>query len=352
MSGCNNMLQKVLIVKLAAIGDVIMALPMAKQLREKNPDVEITWMCGKAVVPILREVGTVDEIIPIDDTRLLTGNIFGRLRLLLSIWVKLFGRKYDLAVIGHSDSRYRLLTLTVKAKIIRSFSRTGTRVWPVPGRHHSDEYYRLVTGNDSPQNAPLELPVLSLPLPDKLREKFQPTSYSSTVAFAPGGAKNVLHEDAIRRWPIKHYVSLAEKLIENDIRVVLTGAPDDAWVRDSFDGLPVIDFIGETNLIELIALYHACDVVVTHDSGPLHLAGLAGIPLVALFGPTNPYEKVPRDKRTEILWGGENLACRPCYDGRAYADCCDNLCLKLIKPETVFETVTAILKTEVEYKQP
>jgi len=345
------MLQKVLIIKLAAIGDVIMALPMINELRQKNPDCEITWLCGNMVAPLLREIGGIDEIIPIDDANLLTGSLFTRLRILLYVWLKLFARHFNLVVIGHSDSRYRLLSLTVRAKIKRSFTRDGTRFWPVPGRHHSDEYVRLVSNYDGPENVPVSLPTISPSLSGRLRDKLQLNPYSSIIAFAPGGARNALREDAIRRWPLNNYVTLAEKLIDVGHHVVLTGAPGDDWVREAFAGLPIIDMIGETDLIELAALYYSCNVVVTHDSGPLHLAGLAGTPQVALFGPTNPYEKVPRDKRTVILWGGDKLACRPCYDGRAFADCCDNQCLKSITPDDVFKTVSNILEKAARFKQ-
>ncbi len=345
------MSQKILIIKLAAIGDVIMALPVINELRQKNPDCEITWLCGITVAPLLKEVGGIDEIIPIDDSNLLTGSLFARLRILLYVWLKLFARHFDLAVIGHSDSRYRLLGLTVRAKIKRSFTRDGMRFWPVPGRHHSDEYVRLVSNYDGPENVRVSLPNISPLLPDKMRDKLQLNPYSSTVAFAPGGARNALREDAIRRWPLNNYVTLAEKLIDAGHHVVLTGAPDDDWVREAFAGLPIIDMIGETDLIELVTLYHLCNVVVTHDSGPLHLAGLAGTPLVALFGPTNPFEKVPRDKRTVILWGGDNLACRPCYDGRAYAECRDNRCLKSITPDDVFKAISTILEKAIRFKQ-
>jgi heptosyltransferase-2 len=338
--------RKVLIIKLAAIGDVIMALPMIEEVRKSDPNTGITWLCGRTIAPLLHEIGGIDDVIAIDDSRLLSANLFGRFRTLLSIWIRLFGRKFNLVVIGHADWRYRLLTLTLRADIIRTFTRDRGRLWPIPGRHHADEYVRLITGYDGPESVPITPLNISPPLPERLKEKLQATSYSSSIAIAPGGAKNVLHEDALRRWPLADYAALADMLIRAGHRVVLTGAPDDAWVRESFDGLPVIDFIGETNLIELIALYHSCDVVVTHDSGPMHLAGLAGTPLVALFGPTNPYEKVPHDTRTKIIWGGENLACRPCYDGRTYADCRDNQCLKSISPDRIFEAVGNILKNK------
>jgi heptosyltransferase-2 len=151
------------------------------------------------------------------------------------------------------------------------------------------------------------------------------------VALAPGGARNVLADDALRRWPIRRYGQLAERLRGDGHTVVLTGGPGDEWVREEMPGAGAcVDLIGRTSVPELIGVLSAADVVVTHDSGPLHLALMAGVPLVALFGPTNPAEKVPRGGDTTVLWGGDGLACRPCYDGRTYAVCSSRACLRQI----------------------
>jgi heptosyltransferase-2 len=345
------MIQSILIVKLAAIGDVVMALPMIKVLKERNPEIKITWLCGRTVRPLLQKIDGIDKIIAINDTVLLSGNIFKRIQILFNIWFKLLFRQLDTVVTGHSSWQYRLLSLTVRTKNRRSFFRNSKGTMPIPGRHHSDEYVRLTTRDDGPILSKAISPTVSWPLSGSIENKINKNTDKKFIALAPGGAKNALHEDAIRRWPLVGYVSLAKRLIENGYNVILTGAPSDRWVCSAFDKLKksfagdfsIIDLIGETSLVDLVALYQACDVVVTHDSGPLHLAGLAGTPQVALFGPTNPYEKVPRTDKTKIIWGGENLACRPCYDGKTYAKCHDCVCLKSIKVEEVCDAVLSVL---------
>src|SRR5262249_23063517 len=101
----------------------------------------------------------------------------------------------------------------------------------------------------------------------------------------------------------------------------------------------VFDLVGKTSLAELLAIYGVSNAVITHDSGPLHLASLSGAPTVALFGPTVPLEKVRPAKHVRVLWGGEDLPCRPCYDGKRYASCADNQCLKQI---SVAQVITAL----------
>jgi heptosyltransferase-2 len=137
----------------------------------------------------------------------------------------------------------------------------------------------------------------------------------------------VLRDDGLRRWPLAAWRDLAARLLEDGERVLLVGSDADAWVREGFTGLPVADWIGRTSLPELVALLSRCALVVAHDSGPMHLAGLAGAPVLALFGPTNPHEKIVETPRAHVVWGGADLLCRPCYDGREYARCAHNRCL-------------------------
>ena len=321
-----------------------MALPMLESLRSDNPEVKINWMCGRTVAPLLEKTDLVDELIVVDESRLLAGNFITRLVSLMRIWFRLLGLRFDLVVTGHADPKYRLLSLTVWAGRRERFRRDKKRFWPIPGRHHSDEYVRLVSDCNDNDLKTVPLPTVNWDLPSRLQQELPVKNTRVPIALAPGGAKNVLHEDPNRRWPLENYVALADKLINNDFVVILTGAPDDDWVQPAFAGLRTVNLIGKTSLTELVALYQKCQIVVTHDSGPLHLAGLAGIPQVALFGPTNPYEKVPRHEKTVILWSRAKMACCPCYDGRYYADCQDNRCLKSITVERVYDAVSEILK--------
>jgi heptosyltransferase-2 len=296
------------------------------------------------VEPLLKKFHNIDSIVTVDEKSLLAGSSSEKLLALVDVWKKLCCHRYDLVVTGHADPRYRLLSLTTFAKERRNFNRAKKRAWPVQGRHHSDEYVRLITNVDGPEAVRGELPTLDIPLSDDLRARIKKTGASPVVAFAPGGAKNVIRDDAIRRWPLKCYVALANKLITNGVQVIITGASSDQWICESFSNLDVINLVGMTTLIELISVYGTCDLIVTHDSSPLHLAGLAGTPVVALFGPTNPFEKVPHKEQSRMMWGGDWLACRPCYDGKNYAPCKKNICMQSLSVEMVYESVLKFLK--------
>src|SRR5262249_38599606 len=139
------------------------------------------------------------------------------------------------------------------------------------------------------------------------------------IILAPGGARNSLVESPLRRWPLDSYRLLASELIMRGFGVVITGGPTDDWVSVAFKSLPILDLIGKTSLTDLLSIFAVSDAIITHDSGPLHVASLCGTPTIALFGPTIPMEKVSSNSNLHVLWGGQDLPCRPCYDGKLYA---------------------------------
>jgi len=335
-------MQKALIVKLAAIGDTVMALPSARALRERGYD--ITWICGKTVLPLL-ECYSWLELVVVDEHKLLQGGVGQALPELIRVWSSLFARRFDLVAVLQYDWRYRLLTLPVRAG--RKISlRAGDRCRSLLAeRHHSDEYFRVMCEHEYGPLPGALIPEVPDRLPDR---KVLATPTRRRVALAPCGARNVLREEGLRRWPVSHYVELARRLLSQEIEVVVTGGASDAWAVSEFRGLEIIDLIGNSTLPELIQIFDECDVVVTHDTGALHIAGLTRSAIVALFGPTNPWGRLPRRTNAVAIWGGEGFACRPCYDGHAYANCASNDCMSSITPAFVEQQVLKALDSRAK----
>ncbi len=331
-----------LILKLGAIGDVVMASPMATALAREHPGVKITWLAGRGVVPLLRLLPGIDEIVEVDEASLLAGNYRDRMRALGAAARHLHMRRFDLVLNGHPDPRYRVLEQLVRGHTVRRFCRNPReRIMPVPGRYHGHEYVRLALGGDGP-DVPVALPeAIRPPLPPGLTLAGE----GPRVAMAPGGARNVLNDNEVRRWPLERYAELARALAERGCATVVIGGPDDAWVSEAFAGIDgITDLVGRTSLPDLLAVYTACDAVVSHDSGPMHLARLADTPAVALFGPTDPRWFVPpAHDGTQVLWGGAALPCRPCYDGKRFHDCPANVCMRDIAVSEVLGRVTVLL---------
>lgn len=161
--------------------------------------------------------------------------------------------------------------------------------------------------------------------------------------MAPGGARNVLRENALRRWPLESYSELAVRPVKTGVKVILTGDATDERTLEAFRDLPIQTLIGKTGLTDSLAIYARCDVAVTRGSGPLHLAQLARTPLVALFGPTSPPERVLH-LSGGALFGGRTFL-PPLHDGREVAICNNNVCLKEIHGEREYGAVAEILRS-------
>lgn len=151
----------------------------------------------------------------------------------------------------------------------------------------------------------------------------------------------------LKRWPKENWASLI-RILTNDlgIKVVISEGPKEvAWAheiarRSAVD--PVV-LAGETNLLQLFALLEKASVVISADSGPLHIASCVSKNIVGLYGPTMPWTTGPRGLAQSVILHkqvGCNMAC--CY----YQACPDNVCMKSISVSDVVSSVKEILEKE------
>lgn len=331
------MRRKALIVKLGAIGDVASVLPAAWKLHQSGT--EIDWLCGTTVAPLLSCYSWVRPIV-VNDARLLGGRRRGAIGEILRTWRKLAGSSYDVCAVLQYDRKYRILTLPVRTRRLIALDQNARAFKLVSERHHSAEFERILC--DEPDEFRSE-DIAPVP-PDLLPANPMPPNGWIRIALVPGGARNLLRDDPLRRWPLDAYAALARILLGRGYELVLTGGPGDEWVEPGFSGLPLQNCIARWSIPQTLAFYQSCDCIVTHDTGPLHLAGLVNCGLVGLFGPTAPSKALPRRTGVAGLWGGERLPCRPCYDGRTFASCKSNGCMISITPERVAATVESLLR--------
>ncbi len=343
---------RLLLVKFGAIGDAVMAIPAAAAMHAAGYDV--VWVAGRTVAPVLALYPWID-VLSVDEAALLRGTRAQRLRHLLALWRALrqraAGEPYDLCATLYYDRRYRLLTLPIRTRRRLSLSWSDRALSLLPGRHHTDEYARLLLGRLDTEKPTHLAPVPASRLPPSPRERLPKLR---RIVLVPGGARNLLRDDALRRWPVENYVALAGDLLGAGFEVLLVGGPEDRWtspyffklLQDSPSG-QLSDLIGTLSLIETIALLNSADISVTHDTGPLHLAGITASAIIALFGPTDPHGRLPQRAECVALWGGESFACRPCYNGRDYAACTHNGCIREITPAMVLGEVQRLVAARV-----
>jgi heptosyltransferase-2 len=330
--------RRVLIVKLGAIGDVVMAIPAAYAMHREGYAVD--WLSSELVAPVLRLYPWVN-VIEADERALLRGGAAERARAMAGVWKRLAGRSYELCATLYYDRRYSMLTWPVRAKRKIRLSEGDRALSVLQGRHYTDEYVRILLGRPDDerqqQTAPVKAEGLGAPALPRTAGRIR-------IAMVPGGARNMLRDNPLRRWPVEQYVSLAAELERRGYEVVLIGGPEDMWVSEPFRGMSVVDAVGRFSLVETLALLESADVTVTHDTGPLHLAGITSTAIVAIFGPTRPHSFMPQRENCVALWGGEGFACRPCYDGRDFAPCTNNGCVQQVTEAMVLGEVERMLE--------
>lgn len=336
------MADRILLVKLAALGDAVMASTLVPAIRERWPDAELGWVAGRSIAPLVRCLRGVDRVIEVDDGALLGGSRFAAGRAMLAAWRDI-GRGWDLALVAHTDARYGLLVRTSGATDVRRFA---AERGPRAGQWYGEEYLRLLQDVPEPGwSAPPGVPPLAaleltaLPVAQKI------SGSGALVMVAPGGGRNLLRDDHLRRWPIESWETLVATLVAHGHRVLAVGSAADSEEGARCAKAGAFDLTGSTSLPELAALLRGADAVVTHDSGTLHLAILLDRPTVALFGPTRPEEFIPRGARVTVLSSAAGLPCAPCYNGREYAPCALNRCLGGVSALDVVAAVERILAT-------
>jgi heptosyltransferase-2 len=208
--------------------------------------------------------------------------------------------------------------------------------------HQSEYYLRLVQGVGI-EGSPKGLRYMSdLAVTDttrtraaRLLEQHGVTSDTVLVGFAPGAAYG-----HAKRWPPERVAHVIERLArERGVRAVLVGAGGDREAGRAIEsslspGISVVNLIGRTDLRLLMGVMRACRSFVSNDSGAMHLAAALGVPVTAIFGPTNEKATAPLGDHDVIL---QPVFCRPCM----LRECpIDHRCMKRISEDEVFGALT------------
>jgi lipopolysaccharide heptosyltransferase II len=346
-------IRRVLVVKVWAVGEVIMATPAFRALRELLPEARITMLTGRTAYPVVELSPRFDTVRAVNEATFLKP----RPAELLSLVNNLRRERYDLFISLHHAWQFGLFAAPVGARHRVGFDRAGegfaytARVAPGQHRHQVEEYFdlaRAVGAEGEPE--PLEIFADEADenradeIMSRLRENGKPVAL-----VAPGGGVNPKTKMAEKRWPVEPYAELIE-LLSPDFSVALVGGPGDEATGEAVARklkTPLTNLIGRTTLRELYALLKRADLFVGNDSAPMHVAAAAGTPTVAVFGPTDPALNGPWSGRARVV---TNYAdCAPCYRDGYFPECDRRECLDGISAEEVY-AVTLELLDSVEDK--
>jgi len=355
---------KVLVLKLWGMGSIVLASPLLRELRARHPDAQIVFVTLAENAAILRCLPTIDASISIDLAR-------GIPRFLLQtvavIW-RIRRERYDLLLDLEFFTRFSaIFSFLARPRCSYGFSSKGS----MRGQLHDAEvpfntYHHVVLNFLSLLNGkPVEpLPEFDIAgprvLPPMAADDAAAASLARRLAAQPGFREgrpivavnpNTGEMALERRWPEERMRDFLKDLCAaEDANVVLTGGPGEREFVTSLveaAGLPdrLINLAGEIGIDELLALFNRSDVVVTNDSGPLHIAAAAGADIVALFGPETPTLYGPLRSRPEQRHTVHyrRMACSPCmfvHDNKVL-DCwfAQALCMRGIAVEDVLAAV-------------
>jgi len=344
-------IDRILVVMLHMIGDVVCATPVIPALREKYPDAYIAFMVGDVAYELIKDNPLLDEVILFGERRYWFDLQGGRpfKEILDELWefvLSLRERGFDLVIDLQMDPRVSYLVYLARPKnmegmIVREDGQLmmAGNLWMAYKRfvHRQGTYNLLNRSETYLKMAGLNPKIrqLSIFVDEETKKKSTRIFRSSglkekdvLVGFNPGIGLNSPN----LTWRKEEYARLGDILIkEYGAKIVIFGGPDDVQLAKEVAGLMKgrpLNLAGQTNLKELAAFACLCDHFITCDTGPMHIAGAVGTRTIVLCGPVlyGPYS----GERNLILY--PNLPCVGCGAG---SKCTTRDCMKAITAEDV-----------------
>ncbi len=318
--------RRILLIRLTALGDVLLATPLLRALKAAWPESEIDWLVHAPLRALLEANPNL--------TRL---HVTGQEKLLRT----LRSLHYDLVIDLQNKPKTALLAALLNAGGRRSLKK----------RNLPQSFWALI-GMERPVRSPhavdLNLSIAAeLGVPDRGRalDLWVPPAASVEAApllqgkpsllwgLAPGNRWNT------KRWPLKHYVALGREAARRGARILLLGGASDGPLLDGLRAELGEVVCADTRALSvggLAAAIAACDLVVSNDSGPAHIAAALQRPVYVLFGPTSPERWAPPGSVAISL----QLACSPCSNhGSQRCPIGTHACLRDLTPERVLDAM-------------
>jgi len=322
---------KILIRATNWVGDAIMALPALRAVRSQFPEAEITILARPYVAAIYKNQHVCDNTMFVEET----GDIVSELR----------AQKFDVALLF--QNAFGAAWFAWRAGIPQriGYARDGrglllTKAVPVPKPgeiplHEQYYYLELLRRAGWLDSLPNES-FIRLNVPEENRERA--AEFLLSAGVRPDGFRIAIGAGAsygsAKCWPPDRFAELANRLqAQAPADVILFGTLAEAAVSSVIAAgmhRPPIDLTGKTAINDLPALLSQCHLFIGNDSGAMHVAAAVGLPVVAVFGPTDPFGTSPVTRRCSIVQ--EKPYCSPCFLRRCPTD---HRCMTRVTPDAV-----------------
>ena len=357
--------RKILLIKLSAVGDVVHTLPVLNKLRARYPKAQIDWLVTPAIGELLRHHPALNAVIDFERDTSAPPWAWTALSSYARLARTLRAAGYDLAIDLHCQVRTAFLAFASGAPVRIGFDKERPEVW-ANSRQVTDDF-RKHAWQGAREGAWLfythriPLPTMDVHVIDHYQSVGNllgfaagPTDFSFRIPQAAHDRVDaLLRERGLRgerpviiaargnwetkRWPDEKSAAVARHFLDHGDPVVLVGAPRERHVGEAIARLApgVIDLTGETALSELAALISRAALCIAHDSGPMHLAVALGIPVAALFGPSDPVWAGPYHRDNAAVRA--DLPCSPCYLRRLKSCTHGHACMNELPVDAVID---------------
>lgn len=332
--GVGKTTKKILVVKPSSLGDVVHSLPFLNAIRDCFPKAEIHWVIAKGLEGLLEGHPMIDGLIIINKDEWKKISVIGEtVREIRELFRRLRGERYDVVIDLQGLLRSGLITMITGAPERVGFAeaREGStffynRKISAARDLHAIERYLKVAGDLGCKSKDVIFP---FPFPRRGLSGIKEfkTSLKDYAVLVPGARWNT------KIWPAENFGRLAAML---PLKSVVVGSGKDVPIADrivEMAGGKAVSLAGRTTLAELVEVMRDARVVISNDSGPMHIAAALNVPVAALFGPTSPERTGPYGKGHVIIRSEKE--CSPCFRKQ----CRDLRCMKDISPESVFEKI-------------
>jgi heptosyltransferase-1 len=329
----------ILIVKTSAIGDVIHTLPALHALRRHYPQAHISWLIEEAAADIVAGHPELDRLLVSKRKQWVQALRRGPQR--LRAWRELWAFIRELR-----DTRYDLLIDfqgLLKSGMLVAASRAVRKVGFGRGMEHAECSYLFLNEKVPPVDMSIRTDevVFNLPISQEHFRQIESLLRSRGIA----DPSRVVPINPQATWPTKlwdnaGFAQVADWIIGQGLQVVFTGGKGDRQVIDEIIARmqhPAVSLAGDTTLKTLAALYRRAPLVISTDTGPMHIAAAVGTPVVAVFGSTAPWRTGPYGERHQIV--RLDLPCSPCLK----RECDHRRCMNDLAPEQVISAVKRLL---------
>ncbi len=347
-----------LLIRLTALGDVVLIEPVVRALRAAFPGVRVDLVTEAHHAALMRDAGGLDAVVAYD-RRGADAGWRGPWR----VAARLPSRRYDLVVDLQGKLRTRVLARRVaagrrlvlrKRSLGRALLALLGRDPPLTDRHSVDLYLSALAPlwGDAPPALPAPVaPRLDFP-PVEAEPGHEHETGRAGAALQIGLCPGTTH--ATKRWAPERFAALADALADRrpEARFLLVGGPSDRAELDALRGAVrsarlLDEDVAGLDVAGLGRRLSRLDLLVGVDSGPAHLAAASGVPVVAIFGPTSPLRWGPRGPAHRAVSLG--LDCAPCSNvggPRCPRADRDHACLRELEVEPVLEAALSALGAE------